>query len=40
MNPRNNAKADSYILAWKNIIHAKKLDRITAQRKLRQKGIL
>ena len=40
MNPRNNAKADSYILAWKGILHSKELDRLTMQRKLRQKLIL
>lgn len=39
MNPRNTAKADTYILAWKGILHAKKLNRLTMQRKLRQKLI-
>jgi len=37
MNPRNNPKADTYILAWKGILHAKELNRLTMQRKLRQK---
>lgn len=37
MNPRRTAKADTYILAWKGILHAKELNRLTMQRKLRQK---
>lgn len=37
MNPRNNPKADVYILAWKGILHEKELSRLTMQRKLRQK---
>lgn len=37
MNPRHSAKADVYILAWKGILHAKELNRLTMQRKLRQK---
>lgn len=37
MNPRNNPKADTYILAWRGILHAKELNRLTMQRKLRQK---
>lgn len=39
MNPRNHPKADTYILAWKGILHAKELNRLTMQRKLRQKLI-
>lgn len=37
MNPRRTAKADTYILAWRGILHAKELNRLTMQRKLRQK---
>jgi hypothetical protein len=36
MNPRNNPKADTYILAWKGILHSKELNRLTMQRKMRQ----
>ena len=37
MNPRRTAKADTYIPAWKGILHARELNRLTMQRKLRQK---
>lgn len=37
MNPRRTAKADTYILAWRGILHAKELNRLTMQRKSRQK---
>jgi hypothetical protein len=40
MNPRNNPKADTYILAWKGILHRKELNRLTMQRKLRQKYLV
>ena len=36
MNPRNNPKADTYILAWRGILHERELQRLTKQRKARQ----
>lgn len=40
MNPRNNPKADTYILAWRGILHSKKLNRLTMQRELRKNLII
>jgi hypothetical protein len=37
MNPRYHPKADTYILAWKGILHGKRLNALTMQRNLRQK---
>lgn len=40
MNPRYDPKADTYILAWKSILHGKHLNRLTMQRELRQKALI
>lgn len=36
MNPRNNPKADTYILAWKAILHAKPYKLANSRRLERQ----